>query len=189
MGSKRMSDAFYLARAYEQAARSPDPNSQNGAVTVHPDGTIVSYGCNTFPAGVQHTEERWQRPLKYEFVCHAEVDACLSARTQFGLTLVCVIPACPACCSVIIKSGIKAVVGHQDAADVHPEWKPKRDIGMAMLAEAGIPVRWHSGPVPGPAIRIGGVVFDPTTGRKARDASEGHEAAVGQAAATAQLPS
>jgi hypothetical protein len=46
---------------------------------VAPNQGIVCFGANHFPKGVENTEERWQRPLKYQLVAHAETNAIFAA--------------------------------------------------------------------------------------------------------------
>jgi dCMP deaminase len=164
-----MDTASALGVAYAQAHRSPDPSTQNGAVVVV-DGTIVGVGCNRFPAGIAETAERWNdRPTKYAHVVHAEVAATIDALRHHAdiesATLYVVWYACTDCAKVIIASGIRRVVGHEDhrrfAEEHHPGWTDSITTALAMLGEAGVECDWHSGPVDAEPVRISGQLFDP----------------------------
>ena len=58
---------------------SKDPSTQVGAVVVTQDNRQCSIGYNGFARGIEETPDKWQRPTKYEYVIHAELNAILSA--------------------------------------------------------------------------------------------------------------
>lgn len=68
-----------LKQAYEFAKKSNDMSTQNAAFLVDEDGKIYVREINRFPDGVKETAERWERPLKYKFVEHAERNAIYAA--------------------------------------------------------------------------------------------------------------
>ena len=68
-----------MLRAYQIAVHSPDPSTQNGAILINQKGNIVSEAWNAFPAGVKYSPERWERPLKYKIIEHAERNAIFQA--------------------------------------------------------------------------------------------------------------
>lgn len=79
-----MTPQQYLLMAYKEATKSPDPSTQNGAVIVTTAGTAAD--CNRFPERVKITDARLERPLKYNFIEHAERNAIFSAaRKQLPL--------------------------------------------------------------------------------------------------------
>ena len=173
-------DLFYLKKAYEFAAKySTDPSTQNGAVIVTAEGycpstrpkfaqefeekypgsmTLISYqpamcyGANHFPRNVKEFAERWERPLKYQYVEHAERNAIYTAakdgfRTQ-GSTMYCPWFACSDCGRAIIQAGIKEVVGHKwSLHESSPHWKESIAIAMQMLEEAGVKCRYIEGKI------------------------------------------
>lgn len=163
-----MNSGKALRLAYEQAARSPDPSTQMGAI-VFQGNAVVGEGFNTFAPGVKHSPDRWQSPLKYEYVCHAEVSAILDAFPFLqleGLTIAVTLPACTNCAKYMILSGIRNVIGHKQyeefMAEHSPGWTDSRHLGIDMLEEAGVRIYWFSGAVhEAPTIRIGGQTFDP----------------------------
>jgi dCMP deaminase len=167
-------DREMLRRAYVAAQESPDPSTQNGAVI-----PIVDYGetidehsflieaCNTFPRGVKALSERLERPLKYNYIEHAERNAVFTAhRSGFTLsraTLYCPWFACADCARAIIQSGLKSVVGHANMFDATPDhWKGSIADAFTMFEEAEIYTRLVEGPIEGaPKIRFNGEMWDP----------------------------
>lgn len=170
------SDEEFLLDAYKVATRSPDPSTQNGAIipfSVSCTGgmgasqnTWVVEACNTFPEGVKNLPERLQRPLKYNFIEHAERGAILAAaRKGFGLygkTMYVPWFACSDCARAIICSGIRKVVGHQRMMDATPEhWKESIAHAVTMLEEAGVETVMITGVLNGPMIRFNGELWQP----------------------------
>lgn len=93
-------------------ARSKDPNTQVGACVFDKHGGM-HLGYNGFPTGIADDPVRWQRPTKYEYVIHAEVNAIIKAlrngvAMEEALLFVTHKP-CHRCMGLIIQSGIKHV--------------------------------------------------------------------------------
>ena len=144
-------DIEYLTQAYELAAEySSDPSTQLAALIVK-DGELISWGVNNFPRGVQETPSRWIRPLKYEFVEHAERNAVYAAArdgvaTEGGV-MYCPWAACADCARAIIQSGIIEVVTHAfpfsiwKTRDGMKNWNESMKITEQMFIEAGIKFR------------------------------------------------
>src|SRR3989338_788827 len=82
-----------LEIAYKEAEKSPDPSTQNGALLINDNGTILAMGHNRFPHGVEGTPKRWKKPLKYELIQHAERSAIFDASRKGipteGLIMIC----------------------------------------------------------------------------------------------------
>lgn len=134
-----------LAHAYRLAEHSRDPSTQCGAVVVGFDGEILADGINEFPRGVEYTDDRWERPLKYQVIEHAErnaiYDAAIRGVCTAGLTMVAPWAACADCARAIIQSGITTLVRHQDASDRSPaNWVESIAIADTMLHEADIEI-------------------------------------------------
>jgi dCMP deaminase len=76
---------------------------------------VVSSGYNGMPRGLDETRaERWKRPLKYDFCCHAEMNYIANAAMQGAslrdtIAFVTLFP-CLYCTKAMIQSGIRAVV-------------------------------------------------------------------------------
>ena len=162
-----MDDADFLRLAYDAAHRlSEDPATQNGAVLVSGEGTVLGIGANRFPRGVEKYPPRLMRPLKYDFLIHAEADAIAAAAmagaATKGATLYCPWAACPPCAQLIIQAGIARLVTHSLVMDKTPErWRGPIKIAMEMLSEAGVKQIDVARAVLGPEIRFDGVLWTP----------------------------
>jgi len=160
-----------LRRCCLKAAESPDPSTQNGAVLVEGlgDGGFpmpATYACNRFPKGVDVTSERLERPLKYQYVIHAEQHALALAGfhgiATAGLTLVCPWAACDRCAVSIIAGGISRVVTFPGADDeASARWSASCAVADIMLAEAGVAMLFVSLPLAMPAVRRDGELWRP----------------------------
>lgn len=159
-----MTPKQYLLMAYREATNSPDLSTQNGAVILSGDVTIAD--CNRFPDLVKHLPERFERPLKYEFIEHAERNAIyrcarLGVPTA-GATMFVPWFACSDCARAIIQAGISHVVGHQRMADEAPErWKDSIANAMTMLQEAGVKMTMIPDVLNGPKILFNGKLWTP----------------------------
>lgn len=163
-----LSDLEYLRIAYRTAqGMSNDPSTQNGAILVDPrTGQVRVRAANRFPEGVVESYERWQKPLKLQFVEHAERNAIYAAAKQGirtdGLTMYCPWFACADCARGIIQAGIKKVVGHNLSLHYkRVDWQASVDLAITMLKEAGIETSYCSGAVGGVAIRFAGQEVHP----------------------------
>ena len=142
-GGVERSHAYYLKEACKYATlHSDDQDTKNGAILVC--GDKVVYAANMMPSAmVKATDERTSRPLKYQFIEHAERTALLRAaasgiKTQ-GATLYCPWYACVDCARAIIVAGIKEVVGVKKVMDATPErWSETIGTANLMLSEAGV---------------------------------------------------
>jgi dCMP deaminase len=121
---------------------SKDPSTKVGSVLVRPDRTIAAVGFNGFARGVVDHEERYaDRPIKYEMVVHAELNALLNARESVaGYTLYATpLPPCSTCAAAIIQQGVKRVVIAMKK-DLPSNWAEKWKISSTMFNEAGVAI-------------------------------------------------
>lgn len=127
------------------AEKSPDPSTQNAASLYTSSGALISAGINEFPRGVQYLDERWERPLKYKIIEHAERNAIYYA-ARWGhdvdeCTMVSPWAACTDCARAIIQAGVKRLVRHQQASDRSPAfWHEDIVVADQMLHEAGVEI-------------------------------------------------
>jgi dCMP deaminase len=168
-----MNDLDYLRYAYTLAqSKATDPSTQNGAIIVDANGVIVAEGANHFPTGVIETVERWERPLKYKFVEHAERNAIYDAVRRGvpteGLTMYAAWAACADCARAIIQSGIKEVVTHHNpVADMRfglpasPTWLEEIKVALVLFEESGVRIRWFEEQLGAMKIRFNGSYIDP----------------------------
>ncbi|MFA6227962.1 MAG: hypothetical protein WC668_02130 [Patescibacteria group bacterium] len=153
---------FIMDTMYLCAANSNDPNTHIGAVILQPDFNfsrclfpadikkrIVSVGCNLFPRGVNITPAMLERPEKYLWIIHAEVNAICTAarlgRSLRGCHLFTNGLPCSECAKVIVGSGIAAIYIDQDWDSLgdpgyQATWAEKHRVSKIMLEAAGIPI-------------------------------------------------
>lgn len=140
-------DVLCMRIAYDASEKSKDPKTKIGAFIVGPDHEPISFGYNGMPRGVEDTFERLQRPLKYQFIEHAERNAIFSVPRIGGPSLKGSImfthglPCCD-CGRAVIQAGIKTVVTHKPWEDFfayfYDNWKESCEVSRIMFAEAGI---------------------------------------------------
>lgn len=131
---------------------SKDSSTKVGCVIVDSRGLPLSWSYNGNPMGVEDTEERFTRPLKYHYVAHAErnaIDLCRSS-VQGAYMFVTHAP-CSSCAIGIIQSGIRQVVVDSTNGITNPEsyyhhndkWKESVTHALQMFKEAGVLYREH----------------------------------------------
>jgi dCMP deaminase len=106
-----------MLEALFAAQRSPDPNTQVGAVIVNSMNRRIASGYNAWPNNIPTDALFWARddkdPLKtkYPFVVHAEKNAIYNAvGSVAGCTLYVTLYPCNECAKDIIQAGITRVV-------------------------------------------------------------------------------
>ena len=103
-------DEYNMNSAIQSAERSKDPHTQVGAYICDTHNNPVSRGYNGFPRGIEDTAERWERPTKYLYVIHAEVNAIMNARSSVrGCKLYVTLHPCSRCALMVAASGIKEI--------------------------------------------------------------------------------
>lgn len=140
--------AQHLYLAYKVAKDSPDPSTQNGAMLYNPEGTLIGCDFNRFPNGVEYYPERWERPLKYKIIEHAERNSIYWAaslgRRTLGSTMVAPWAACSDCARAIIQSGVQRLVRHQEASDRSARspgnWVEDIQVADQMLKEGEVEI-------------------------------------------------
>ena len=138
------------AKRYLQLARvhadmfSKDPACKVAAIILARDShQILSAGFNSLCRKHAELPERWERPLKYKWVAHAELNAVANAarggvRLEGAICVVTLFP-CADCCKALIQAGIRCVVTVEpDWA--HPRWQTDFRIARDMLNESGVEV-------------------------------------------------
>jgi dCMP deaminase len=123
-----------------------------GAVIVGKDNEIVSTGYNSFPRGINDdVEERQQRPEKYFWMVHGELNAILNA-ARIGVStngckiyLTCGIP-CSNCGRAIINAGITEVYCKtEDTTRNREKWDEESSKTKQMFEESGVEVIFYEG--------------------------------------------
>ena len=122
-------DEYFMGLAVMASLRSKDPNTQVGCCLVDDDNRILSLGYNGFPIGCNDDEFPWDREAnssydtKYNYVCHAELNAILNYKgtsLKGAKAYVNQFP-CNECAKAIIQSGISKVIYIHDKKPDSPE--------------------------------------------------------------------
>ena len=94
------------------AIKSKDPSSKMGCVIVDPHKRVVSVGYNGLVQGANESKLTLsERPMKYFFVTHSEMNALLFARRDVtGCTLYNRTATCDNCLKYCLQAGIKRFV-------------------------------------------------------------------------------
>ena len=138
---------YFLSIAEVVRQKSKDPNTKVGAVIVGPERQIVSTGFNGFPRQVREDiPSRWEKPIKYSYVEHAERNAIYNAARHGvalrGCTLYMVgfgppsVP-CTDCARSVIQAGIIKVVA-KAIAPASDLWVANLELARSMLREANV---------------------------------------------------
>ena len=141
-------DEYFMNLTRNVAVKSKDQSVKVGTVIVGPDHEVRSTGYNGFPRGVdESTSERWERPIKYQWIEHAERNAVYNAARMGtsvnGCTAYMESPPCTECGRALIQAGIKeVVVSRQNPFKDREDWKESIQFALDMLEEAGVKVIW-----------------------------------------------
>lgn len=137
-------DTYFLRLTRDVSKRSPDQSSKVGALIVK-DHRLIASGYNGFNSGINdNVPERHERPLKYNWMLHAEENAITHA-ARYGTSCdgasIYVTPfhPCSKCTRMIIASGINEVI--VDQLVINPRFEDDFKIAKEMLTESKIRVR------------------------------------------------
>lgn len=132
---------YFFKLAKEVSTVSKDPNTKVGAVCIDPKTKrVLATGYNGFPSGVIENDKRWERPIKYDRVVHAEAN-CIAAAARFGIRLdntaiFITHPPCVDCTKLLISAGIKQIYFIElENNNTSGEWKNKLYIADSMCEE------------------------------------------------------
>jgi dCMP deaminase len=145
MKSKFSWDQYFMTMAYLVASKSKDPSTKVGAVIIGPDHEIRSTGYNGLPRGLEDTLSRYDRPIKYSIVNHAEENAILHCSrvgiSAHGCTMYVPWSPCSLCAKAIIQAGIKRVVYHgrwPGNDNPNSDWVESIRLAQEMFKETGV---------------------------------------------------
>ena len=121
-------DIVFMRIAYDISCRSPDAQTQVGAVIVNPTKHIVGVGYNGWMPGIDDAVIPNTRPHKHDWVIHAELNAILNCEHRpHNATLYCTHQPCLHCFSAIVVAGITELVyvdsGTTNTQDKQIEWE------------------------------------------------------------------
>jgi len=110
--SQKQWDEYFLKIAETVAEKSKDPSSKMGCVIVNPKKQVISVGYNGLIQGADESKMTLEeRPMKYHFVIHSEMNALLYAnRDLTGCTIYNKTATCDNCLKHCLQAGIKRFV-------------------------------------------------------------------------------
>lgn len=137
-------DNYFINIAEEVASRSKDPSTQVGAVIVDQKHRPISFGYNGFLWAWDDRYLTRERPMKYYFSIHAEMNAILFAKADLSwCTLYCNYACCENCLKFIIQSWIQTVVykklhvnSHKNASFWSMEHPESREAATRLILSA-----------------------------------------------------
>lgn len=124
---------------------SNDIHTRTSAIIVDDFDEIISVGWNTMPVGIDNNETRFERPEKYYWFIHAEVNAIIRAAKHGIKTdnttmyMSCGVP-CTDCAKAIIGAGIRKIIYTDGGGSNQDKWKEHFIRSLKMFEEAGIEV-------------------------------------------------
>jgi dCMP deaminase len=136
-------DRRFLQLADQIATWSKDPSRGVGAVIVSPARQIVATGFNGLPRGFADLPERLQRPVKYDLVVHAELNAIIQCGrngvSATGCTMYTSFAPCVQCSLAVAQSGIARVVTWEpDLVGSDAHWNESIKKSRLVLGEVGV---------------------------------------------------
>jgi dCMP deaminase len=103
-----------MGQAFWIASKSKDPATQVGAIIISKDNLPLGSGYNGPPRQILDTSINWDRPDKYDYMCHAEENAIdyslVGSLHEYEATIYVTAKPCPKCMLRIVKEGIRKVV-------------------------------------------------------------------------------
>ena len=105
-------DEYFMKIAETVALKSKDPSSQMGCVIVDDKKRVVSVGYNGMIQGADESKMTLsERPMKYYFAIHSEMNALIFARRDLtGCTVYNRVATCENCLKYCLQAGIKRFV-------------------------------------------------------------------------------
>jgi len=135
-------DRRFLQLADQIATWSKDPSRGVGAVIVSQARQILATGFNGLPRGFADLPERLQRPVKYDLVVHAELNAIIqcgrNGTSAIGCTVYTSFSPCVQCTLAIVQAGIVRVVTYEYGGEADAHWEESFRKARAIMAEAGV---------------------------------------------------
>jgi dCMP deaminase len=123
------------------ATWSKDPSRGVGSVIVSPMRQVLATGYNGLPRGFEDQSERLQRPVKYDLIVHAEMNAIIQCArngvSPVGATIYSSFSPCIHCSLSIVQAGITRVVTRAiSRGDEH--WNDSIDKSVVLFEEVGL---------------------------------------------------
>ena len=112
MSSQKDWDEYFMKIAETVAKKSKDPSSKMGCVIVDNKKRVVSLGYNGMLQGADESKMTLsERPMKYYFAIHSEMNALLFAHQDLeNCTIYNIVATCENCLKYCLQAGIKRFV-------------------------------------------------------------------------------
>ncbi len=129
--------AIHLAELF-----SKDPDKKVGCILLSDTFTILSTGINGFSRNINDDIKiRWERPLKYSYILHAEENAIANAaregvKINKSIAITTLFP-CNNCAKLLIQSGIKKIISLKPDLE-HIRWGESFNKAMNLFNELKI---------------------------------------------------
>lgn len=132
-------DEYFMKIAETVATKSKDPSSKMGCVIVDARKRVVSLGYNGM---IQNADESKmtlsERPMKYYFAIHSEMNAILFAHQDLtGCTVYNRVATCENCLKYCLQAGIKRFVYEELRVHSHSS-EPQKSMTNVETDEAVI---------------------------------------------------
>ena len=123
------------------ATWSKDPSRGVGSVIVSPMRQVLATGYNGLPRGFEDHPDRLQRPVKYDLIVHAEMNAIIQCArngvSPVGATIYSSFSPCIHCSLSIVQAGINRVVTRALARG-DEDWNDSIDKSVMLFEEVGV---------------------------------------------------
>ena len=112
MSTQQDWDEYFMQIAEAAAVKSKDPSSKMGCVIVDQNKRVISLGYNGLVQGADESKMTLsERPMKYYFAIHSEMNALIYARRDLtGCTVYNRVATCDNCLKYCLQAGIKRFV-------------------------------------------------------------------------------
>lgn len=139
MGKQHEWDEYFMQIAETVATKSKDPSSKMGCVIVDKNKRVVSLGYNGMLQGADESKMTLsERPMKYYFAIHSEMNALIFARRDLtGCTVYNRVATCENCLKYCLQAGVKRFVYKELRVHSHSS-DPKKSMTNIETDEAVI---------------------------------------------------
>ncbi len=130
-------EEYFMTLAIVASLKSKDPSTQVGAVIIDKKTRkVISSGYNGFPRNLDDNQIPQERPEKYLYVVHAELNAILHAlRDLTDCSLYVTVFPCSECMKAVVQTGIKKVVYLNELSGENWEASKNATMKLAELAK------------------------------------------------------
>ena len=139
-------DEYFIEHSKLVARKSKDKHTKVGCVIVGPKNEVRSTGYNNLPRGANDSiQERYERPEKYFFFEHSEINAiCNAARVGIpleGCRIYITMFPCINCARAIIQAGIVEITAPVPNLE-SDQWGEGFKRALRLFQELGIKMNY-----------------------------------------------